>query len=96
MNTNDSRLVGAVRRLTQRRAPPAVLPHGGRAADTPAGGRDWQQLIETELDSLNRRLSAIEARMTVTFYLVVILTVTTVVTNADAAQALLRGVLQIR
>ena len=34
--------------------------------------------------------------MTVIFYLVVILTITTIVNNADAAQQLLRGVLQIK
>ena len=92
---SDSRLLRAIRRFMRRPAPPksAVLsaPRFSELA-----GRDWQQLIESELDALNRRLSSIEARMTVIFYLVVILTITTIVNNADAAQQLLRGVLQIK
>jgi hypothetical protein len=88
MKTNDSRLLSAMRRITRRPARP-----GPRSANTP---RDWQQLIESELDALNRRLSSIEARMTVVFYLVVILTITTIVTNASAAEQLMRGVLQIK
>lgn len=88
MKTNDFRLLSAVRRLTRRPAHPAP-----RQTSDP---RDWQQLIESELDALNRRLSTIEARMTVIFYLVVILTITTIVTNANAAEQLMRGVLQIK
>src|SRR6266508_3018415 len=97
MKPSDSRLMSAVRRafgpssgrgLTRRRAPPDRPPQ----RDT----RDWQQLIESGLDALNRRLSSIEVRMTLIFYLIVILTITTIVPNADAAQQLLRGVLQIK
>ena len=88
MKTNDSRLTSALRRLAHQPAQRTQRP--------PNDPRDWQQLIETELDGLNRRLSTIEARMTVIFYLVVILTITTVVTNAGAAEQLLRGVLQIK
>ena len=87
MKKNDSHLLSAIRRFTRRPAPPAQRSHNDP--------RDWQQLIESELDALNRRLSSIEARMTVVFYLVVILTITTV-TNANAAEQLMRGVLQIK
>ncbi len=88
MKTNDSHLMSAMRRLTRRTARPAL-----RLSNDP---HDWQQLIESELNALNRRLSSIEARMTVVFYLVVILTITTIVTNANAAEQLMRGVLQIK
>lgn len=58
--------------------------------------RDWQQYIETELDQMNRRLAAIESKMTVIFYLVIIVSVVMVITDADAATALIKGVLQMK
>lgn len=88
MASNDTRLIAALKRLTAKPKPaPASRP--------PRGSRDWQQLIETELDTLNRRLSAIETRMTLIFYLVVILTVVTVIRDAGAAEALIKAVLQL-
>lgn len=88
MASNDTRLIAALRRLTAKPAPaPVQRP--------PRGSRDWQQLIETELDTLNRRLSAIETRMTLIFYLVVILTVVTVIRDAGAAEQLIKAVLQL-
>ncbi len=95
-DTNNTRLIGAMRRLARRRKPSVAHAHRDRSGTAPPGGRDWQQLIETELDALNRRLTSIEARMTIIFYLIVILTISTLVTNADAAQTLLRGVLQLK
>jgi hypothetical protein len=62
----------------------------------PTDRADWQKCIETELDSMNRRLSAIESRMLIVFYLVVILTVTTLITDANAAGKLLQAVLQVK
>ena len=45
---------------------------------------------------MNRRLAAIESKMTVIFYLVIIVSVVMVITDADAATALIKGVLQMK
>ena len=81
----DGKLNDAIRNLRKNvgRPPPPTNPV------------DWQRYIETELDGMNRRLSTIESRMQITFYLVVILTVTTVITDVNAAGKLLQAVLQI-
>lgn len=93
---HDDRLRAAIRRMTGRanagQSKPVTTPGVRSARDS----RDWQQFIEVELDQMNRRLTQIESRMTIVFYLVVILTVVTVVTDANAAQVILKSVLQIR
>ena len=86
----DSRLAKALKRLTASRATPAPAPR------PPQHSRTWQQYIESELDSMNRRLTAIESRMTVIYYLVIIVTVVTVISDASAAGRLIQSVLQIK
>ncbi|HEY3289322.1 MAG TPA: hypothetical protein VGK87_04265 [Anaerolineae bacterium] len=93
---SNNRLRTAIRRIT-RHAKDGLSASGTTlVAHTVRDSRDWQQFIEAELDQLNRRLTQIESRMTIVFYLVVILTVVTVVTDANAAQVILKSVLQIR
>ncbi len=91
MTNSDSRLAAAIRRLTavgRNPTPPTPRP--------PRESRTWQQYIESELDSMNRRLTAIESRMTVIYYLVIIVTVTTVINDASAAGRLIQSILQVK
>ena len=85
---HEDRLRAAIKRFGAHTAPGRTRP--------PSESRDWQQFIEAELDQMNRRLTQIETRMTIVFYLVVILTVVTVIKDADAAQLLLKSVLQLK
>lgn len=88
MSDSSDRLRASLRKLAP--APPPMTPRPSHNA------RDWQQYIETELDQMNRRLAAIESKMTVIFYLVIIVSVVMVITDADAATALIKGVLQMK
>ncbi len=85
----DDRLIRALKRITSRPTPP-------NPPRPPRDTREWQTCIERELDTVNRRLTAIESRMTLVFYLVVILTAVTVVRDAGAAEALIKAVLQVK
>jgi hypothetical protein len=91
----DTRLVRALRKLAGQPARKPARRHT-EPRHNEAPPRDWQQLIESELSAMNRRLTSIESRTTIVFYLVVILTIATIVTDSNTAQTLLKGVLQIR
>jgi hypothetical protein len=60
-------------------------------AAPPRDSDDWQQFIEAELASMNRRLSAIETRATTIFYIALITAIVTVTTNADKAAQLIQA-----
>src|SRR5437870_5190175 len=87
---SDDRLANAIRKLTRRATGRSPLPRPARDS------QDWKQFIESELDSMNRRLSAIESRLTIVFYLVVVLTVVVCVTDASAARQILESVLKVQ
>jgi hypothetical protein len=84
----DDRLVDALKRFTSRQASP-------NPPRPPRDTREWQTCIERELDAMNRRLTAIEGRVTIVFYLVVILTAVTVAQDAKVAEQLIKAVLKL-
>ena len=91
MSDSSDRLRASLRKLAPAKPTDAPAPQRPQH-----NARDWQQYIETELDQMNRRLAAIENRMTVIFYLVIIVSVVMIVTDASAATKLLQGVLQMK
>ena len=99
MSEPADRLSAAIRKLTRisrQGQPPVVAREPQRAGHDSRDSRDWRQFIESELDSMNRRLSAIESRLTIVFYLVVILTVVVCVTDASAARQIVENVLKVQ
>ena len=102
MSEPADRLSTAIRKLTRlsrQDQPPVVAREPQRAGHDSRDSRDsrdWRQFIESELDSMNRRLSAIESRLTLIFYLVVILTVVVCVTDASAARQIVENVLKVQ
>src|SRR5689334_4066359 len=96
MSRPDEHLSAAIRKLMR-------LPLVGATGQSPRqpsplprpahDSQDWKQCIESELDSMNRRLSAIESRLTIVFYLVVVLTVVVCVTDVSAARQILESVI---
>jgi hypothetical protein len=83
-SNGENHLRTALKSLQRVPEPPKATPPA-RDSD------DWQQFIESELASMNRRLSAIEARATTIFYIALVTAIITVSTNADKAAQLIQA-----